>query len=65
MTDLDRLSRLSNEVAVIGVGETDFAQDYVRVAVRPGEDRPSIFARRWRSNGPSPTPAWPRTIWTA
>ena len=30
MTDLDRLSRLSNEVAVVGVGETDFANDYSR-----------------------------------
>jgi acetyl-CoA acetyltransferase len=30
MTDLDRLSRLSNEVAVIGVGETDFGEDYAR-----------------------------------
>ena len=30
MTDLDRLSRLSNEVAVVGVGETDFANDYVQ-----------------------------------
>jgi acetyl-CoA acetyltransferase len=30
MTDLGRLARLSNEVAVVGVGETDFADDYSR-----------------------------------
>lgn len=40
MTDLDRLSRLSNEVAVVGVGDTDYAEDYRRArAGGGGRDR--------------------------
>lgn len=39
MTDLDRLSRLSNEVAVVGVGESDYGRDYQRSRSGGSSDR--------------------------
>lgn len=45
MTDSSRLSRLSNEVAVVGVGETDYARDYARSrAGEAGGDRYRLAA---------------------